>query len=173
MSMTVFDSSGGRFLRALSAAFLYVSMLVLIITALLKLISIAGHASVLEQPDPLLPFLSNRQLLAIVAIMEIGVASFLAFSRSDSWRKTLAVAWLMTLFLVYRTGHWVLGVPGSCSCLGNAADWLGVPARTLDRITAGVLVLLLAGSYSLIAHRLSTSGLRSALADGSARAHND
>ena len=57
------------------------------------------------------------------------------------------VAWLATIFMVYRMCLWWLGWQRPCGCLGSLARVLHLSEHTADNLMQGVLAYLLLGSY--------------------------
>ena len=92
------------------------------ITSVLKIVSTLGAAKVLAVADPLLAFLTTRQILLLAAALEILVAGCLWFDRFDRYRPWLTI-WLISLIFTYRMGLVVIGYHGPCSCLGNIFEW--------------------------------------------------
>ncbi len=115
--------------------FLQVVGFVLVVTAGAKLHLVLGNSALLAQPDPVFPFLTNRQMLFFAAVLEAGVA-WLVF-RSDPGVGLTATAWIASLFLAYRGALWWVGFAGYCNCLGSLTDPLGLSARTAERGHAG------------------------------------
>lgn len=124
----------------------------LLVTAIAKMISAYRPAPHMYLRDPLFEFLTNRQVLAGAAVVELIIVILLLWVRSP--RKKLAlIAWLASTFFLYRIFVGWVREPGFvlCPCLGNAAAWLRLSPAQLDWVTKGILVYLLLGSYSLLA----------------------
>jgi hypothetical protein len=119
---------------------------VLVVTALAKLLMVVGESRILAQPDPLLGSLTNRQVLFLAAGMELGVVA-LVWSGVSWLLRVGFIAWVSTVFLIYRGGLWAGGHEGSCKCLGNLSQILGLSAGMMDGIMKGVLAFLVVGSY--------------------------
>lgn len=134
--------------------FVRTSAVILLVTGAVKLISSLGEARILQQSDPLIWFLTERQMLALAAGMELVIVVALSSERLDETSKLLTIAWLGSMFLLYRVGLWTIGFAGACSCLGNAAAWLHVSPVAVERIMGGLLLFLLLGSYGLLAGRI-------------------
>jgi hypothetical protein len=132
-------------------AFLWSASIFLLATAAVKLISVSvGEIHILAQRDPVVWFLPNRQVLLLVAALEILVAGALIFDRLSYFVKTALAAWLFTLFLSYRVGLWALGEQQACKCLGNAAAWLNINPKILDVSMGVFLGFFLVISYLLL-----------------------
>jgi len=122
----------------------------LIATCVGKMISIFGSANVLRISDPLLG-ISNRSLLVIASALEIAAILGILFVKQELL-KALILAWLCTLFMVYRMLVIALGVgnDNTCPCLGSITDLLGIPAKVAYDITGYVLLYSLVGSVLII-----------------------
>ncbi|MEJ5239533.1 MAG: hypothetical protein WHT82_14335 [Limisphaera sp.] len=118
--------------------------LLLILTSTAKLVSIAGEQRFLAVQDPVL-YLTNRAVLLIAALMELGVAAYLTWGR-DMRLKHGCVVWLASTFLVYRLALWVTSPGSRCLCLGWVGDLLLIPPHLLDYALVTALVLMLVGS---------------------------
>jgi hypothetical protein len=119
---------------------------VLLVTALAKLVSALGEASILSKSDPLFYFISNRQLLFLAAILELLVG-IVAWRACDCRVAGGLVAWIATLFAAYRTGLWLVGYHGTCNCLGHTTDALGISPQAADHFMVGILLYLLIVGY--------------------------
>jgi hypothetical protein len=126
------------------------AVLILAFTGVLKLFGATGDAQVLSHADPLFGFLSNRQVMLLGAAIEILVI-LLVLREADVFHKVAMIGTLGGVFLVYRIGLWGIGYEGSCSCLGQVTDVLGVSAAAADLISKIILGYLLIGSYSVLA----------------------
>ena len=118
------------------------------LTGLAKAFSAIGLAQVLDTVDPLIgvPF---RQLLLAVGLVELFIAFFCLFT--DKWRPSvLAVAWISTIFIVYRGGLRSIGWHRPCGCLGSLTEVLHISPDFADNIMKTVLVYLLVGSYAIL-----------------------
>lgn len=126
------------FLRSASA--------LLVVAAIAKLVSSAGSARIMQNPDPILaiPF---RHVFWIVGGIELVIAMVCIFDKRIEIKAGL-VAWLATSFLVYRIGLILVGYHKPCSCLGNLTDALHIPPQTADMAMKIILAYLLIGSYA-------------------------
>jgi hypothetical protein len=129
--------------------FIYLTVMILLVTATAKLVSATGHARILNLRDPLLP-LTSRQLLVAGAGLEFFVTALLLFGRG-SGVKLAAIAWLASNFMAYRLGLVWIGVDEPCWCLGHVTDALKLSPLLVDWGMKLILALLLVGSYGLLA----------------------
>jgi hypothetical protein len=139
----------------LTRLFLMSAGWIFLLTAVIKFMSAMQEARVLGRPDPLLEFLTTRQLLALTALLEAGVAVVILWAGRAvaGSEKLLLVLWLAMMFLLYRLGLWWIGHQGGCNCMGNAAQWLGASPATLDIAAKVLLAYLLLGSFALLTAR--------------------
>jgi len=124
--------------------FLYSALMVLVITAACKLVSVMGEAKVLGMEDPIFRIFSTRQMLMVAALMELGVAWYLCRGRNPI-TKSYLLFWMCGLFIAYRLGLWMMNYKG-CSCVGTVAQWLPVSPATVDVLMKVVLAYLTVGS---------------------------
>jgi hypothetical protein len=94
----------------------------LLLTAVSKLVSAAGSARILQNPDPILS-ISFRNVFWIVGVIELVIA-FVCFLCKRLGLQAGLVAWLATSFLIYRLGLLFVGYYKPCHCLGNLTDAL-------------------------------------------------
>lgn len=120
----------------------------LILTAVAKLASACGSAKILDRPDFILP-MTNRWLLVFVAVLELAVAG-ICFSRKNLQFKAGAVAWLGSMFLIYRLGFLWAPFYAPCKCLGYLTDAIHLTAEQTNTIASIILAYLLVGSYSIL-----------------------
>ena len=96
--------------------------LVLGTTALLKLVSsffpAAAAVPGLSSPNPVFPFLSEREVFLLAAAAELAVLG-LFLSKTDWLVKWSILGWLSLAFLFYHRGMSVLARP--CNCAGAFA----------------------------------------------------
>lgn len=123
------------------------------VTAGAKLISAIGSSRILLTSDPvfLLPF---RYVFLVAALVELFVAAVCFFGKQDLIKVSL-VAWLSTVFLVYRLGLLWTGYHRPCSCLGNLTDALHVSPQVADTIMKIILAYLLITSYMILLYWLA------------------
>ena len=124
---------------------------ILILTAAAKIATLASGLKLLSLPDPLFTFVTRGQLLALASIAEIAIAIAILRRPSDaSFSKPALVAWLATVFGLYRFGLYVTGYRGVCPCLGNFGDLFHLNAATVDFLMKGIVVVLLVFSYTFL-----------------------
>lgn len=128
--------------------FLLSAGLLLLLTAAAKLISACGSALVLQLPDPILG-IRIRFVLCIVGTAELGLALVCIFGKRTDV-GTGCVAWLATMFGVYRLGLLWIGYNKPCPCFGNVTDALHLSPEVVDVAMKIVLGYLLIGSYTAL-----------------------
>jgi hypothetical protein len=116
----------------------------LCVTALAKLATAFEGAKIVDLHDPVTGFRFRHEFL-VVGIVEMLVACVCFFVRISGLQLGL-IAWLGTIFAIYRIGLWSIGVP-ACPCLGNFPDAIHLSKTVANAITFGILVYLLLGSY--------------------------
>lgn len=126
-------------------AFLKFAGLVLLATALAKIVMVLGGSRVLAEPDPLLTWFTNRQMLFLAALLELMVVWTIC--KFDLVPALASTAWIASVFLAYRFLLWSSGFKGFCRCLGSITEALGVGPEAADRLAAFILGFLLIGSY--------------------------
>ena len=122
--------------------------ILLALTALAKLVSAFGTADILQRYDPVLR-ISYQQVFFLASAMELVVV-FICFSRKNLPVKSGAIAWLATMFLIYRLGLWWANYPALCKCLGNLTDALHISPELAGTIAKTILAYLLVGSYAIL-----------------------
>ena len=93
--------------RRLINFFSYSAGVVLLATAIAKLISSFGSARILQNPDPILA-ISFQHIFGFVGVVELIIALVCFFSKRIGLQASL-VAWLAASFLVYRIGLVLVG----------------------------------------------------------------
>jgi hypothetical protein len=150
-SLSRSNCHSSRVLTLFARGFLLTVAVILGITALGKLAGVAADVPVLSEPDSLLAFLTNRQIILLAAVLELAVLACFFSKRLDITIKLLSVAWISTVFLIYRLGLWSVGYSGSCSCLGLISEALGLSPAKIDLGMRIMLYYLVGGSYSICA----------------------
>lgn len=131
--------AGGWFV----AIYLRTLVWVLCISAIAKLLSVAGGVAVLRAPDPLVG-LQLRWLMLVEAAVELAAARVLA-SQVD-WRiRLLVVFWLGALFCSYHLFLSILDPSAYCPCLGTLYGRLGIRPATADALAKIVAALFFVG----------------------------
>ena len=130
--------------------FIYTAGVLLLVTALAKLVSSQGDARILQSYDPILR-IKFQQVFWVVGVVELIIAIICFLPVSFGWRTKL-VAWLATNFVIYRVGLWLIGYQRPCPCLGNLTDALPISPSTAD------LALKILLGYLLVSVTRSTTG---------------
>lgn len=133
--------------HAMKNAFLYVTAIMLVITAGAKVWSLIGDSGLLYEVDPISD-LTFGNLLSLAAALELGVAAVCLFRPAAD--GLLAVGWLSTIFITYRICLWWINWEKPCSCLGNLTDALHISPQLADDVMKGLLGFMLIGSVSLL-----------------------
>jgi hypothetical protein len=121
---------------------------ILALTGFAKIVSASGSSGILNTLDPLfgIPF---RQLILLVGLLELSIAVICAVAGLQ--RVFLyGLAWLSTIFFIYRFELWELGWQRPCVCLGNFTDALHISPQTADTAMKIILAYLLIGSYTAL-----------------------
>lgn len=134
-----------------SQLFTVVSGILLLATGLAKLASAFGSAPILYSTSPILP-LSFRNLMLFAGILESGIGVYCVIRRSQDI-AVLMIAWVSTIFLVYRLSLWAVDWKLPCPCMGSLTTMLHLTPEHSDNIIKVILAGLLAGSYTIILHR--------------------
>lgn len=124
----------GKTKKLLMGYFIASCGIILLITALAKIISAAGNAPILKEMDAVLE-VENKDLLYGVAIAEIALVFYLYFGR-DLKLKMVSIAWLSLGFFCYRVCSSLMGVY-TCPCLGKLTDNLPVRPSTVHLFLIG------------------------------------
>lgn len=133
-----------------STGFIRSAVVVLVVTTLAKVFAATGDARILTHPDPIFGVVSNRQMVLLAAALE-ALAVGLILAHADTVRRAAFVAWISTVILACRAGLFWIGYEGSCRCLGNVTDMLGVSPADADMASKLILGYLLLGSYTVLA----------------------
>lgn len=125
--------------------FVYFTSLLLLVTALAKIISSTGKAPILKTTDPIL-MLPYRLVFLDVGGIELIVALICIFGKQLVLKLRL-IAWLATMILMYRVGLWWIDWRRPCICLGNLTDALHISPQAAETIMKIIVGYLLVGSY--------------------------
>jgi hypothetical protein len=123
--------------------------ILLLITGATKLVSASQKVSVLVMSDPLIGFLSVRQMSIVAGIIEMAVA-FYIFTPQNVIRQLESIAWLSILFITYHIGLNLIGFHGMCKCLGNANGWLGLSDNSINMAVKCMLGYFSIGSLLML-----------------------
>lgn len=129
--------------------FINSSLALLGLAGVAKLIASMGEMSALRDVDPLFQFLTNRQVIFIVGLLEIGAASSMFWKRGPVVHLLL-IFWLSLMFLSYRLGMWIVGAKKPCGCLGDLGHWLGLSPATAELLSRWFLGIMLVGSVTFL-----------------------
>lgn len=122
---------------------------ILIVTALLKIISLQTGIRFFLLKDPVFPFITNGQMMALSAMLELCVAIIL-IRKADRVFQFTALLGLSSIFLFYRLGLAWISPNEPCKCYGRATDWLHISTQTADTAMKIILAYLLLGSYATL-----------------------
>jgi len=111
---------------------------VLAIVGVAKIMSAFSGVRYLAQADPVLSFLSNKDLLLLAGGVEVLLAGALLLW-PHLWYARYGLFSLCTTFAVYRVGMVVMGVHSPCPCLGRASDWLHLKPKQVDSLSFSLL----------------------------------
>ena len=132
-----------------------IAVVILVTTAIMKLVASLGQSTDLFVTDPVLYFLNRGQLFVASAIFELIVAAMLCSSRLSRVHGPVLVTLAWT-FLSYRLVRWFLGFKGPCLCSGYALAQIGLTPQLQDWLMKLLLTIL------LICGCILTSGKRCA-----------
>ena len=121
------------------------ALVILACTGLAKLLSSLGTVPILELRDPVFR-LPNRWFLCLAGAFELCAAAYLLLGRNQRL-KLLLVAWLSTIFCLYRLEIWLTQPGKPCPCLGTVTEYLHLKADQAEPILVVLLIYLLAGSF--------------------------
>lgn len=134
-----------------SRLFIIFSGILLLTTGLAKLVSAFGSAPILYSVSPILP-LSFRTLMLFAGVIEVSIGLYCTICSSKT-EAILMIAWISTVFAIYRFSLWAIDWKLPCPCLGSLTGALHISPELSDNIIKVVLSGLLAGSYTIIASR--------------------
>jgi hypothetical protein len=122
-----------------------------------KVISAFSGVRYLANPDPVLSFMSSKQLFLVAGSLELLQGSLILLAPS-SWYSRMGLLAVCTTFVGYRAGLSVLDVHRPCPCLGRASDWLHITPQRADLLALLLLGILLSIALtSLVLHRRGLS----------------
>jgi len=128
-----------------SKTFLIISAILLLLTAILKFLTVLQPLPLLEVNDPVFHFLKMRTMLFCSAILEISIAFVVLFNRT-SWKSFFPLLWLASVFLTYRHALKVLRYSGPCNCLGDSWKWINIDHATAYFVSGYILLFFLIAS---------------------------
>jgi len=101
--------------------------------------------------DPVLPFLTTRQLVLAVSVIEVLALNVLIWHK-DRLLKVALISALSSCFLIYRVSLYLATgslVEFRCPCLGFVGDWLHLPRLAEVVVSSLLMWYLFVGSYLL------------------------
>jgi hypothetical protein len=125
------------FLRSVAGLWLFAAF-----SKMMWLVEAAPLAS--RTPGPL-SGISGGQVLAVVALVEAVLASYLLFEANPKPRLVVCTGACLA-GLVYRVGLAWLAPGTSCHCFGAHLFWLGIGSVGTERLASGVLAYCCIGS---------------------------
>ncbi|MBX3745260.1 MAG: hypothetical protein KF833_08100 [Verrucomicrobiae bacterium] len=144
--------------------------LILLLTVVLKGVSVVLSPSAGSRPDLVLPLFSVRGVWIAAIALELAVLALLLSSVSLR-SKGYALLWLASVFFVYRM-IWSqeAGNGQACPCLGSLVQYLDIPAGVGDRLAVGLLGYLSGVALAAIMwERVVTLALRDSKEGGSGK----
>lgn len=112
--------------------------LTLFATALLKVLHMFQMPISRVRGDTVVMVFTNREVLLLASMLEIGVATCVLTTRVP-WRLAILTLYFCACATLYQLGLFAQGDP-ECQCFGAATDWMGAGKTTL--IARTVLLLL-------------------------------
>jgi hypothetical protein len=125
--------------------FIFTAGVLLLTTALAKVISACGIARVLQLEDPVF-LVSYKTLFWTVGLFELLVAT-ICFIGNHTLLQLCLIAWLATSLAIYRLALIFIGYEKPCPCLGSLTSAIHLSTRTSELILVLILIYLLVGSY--------------------------
>lgn len=118
---------------------------ILLFAATGKIVHLFQESTILAFRDPIFPFLSVQQLIAVTAAIELLVLNVLLWNKDISLNLTI-VTILGACFCIYRAMLYLeLGSEGfQCPCLGAAGGWISRPLE--NAFVSAMACYLLIGS---------------------------
>lgn len=128
--------------------FIFSAFIIFAITGTAKVLSSAGKAEILRQPDPIFR-IQFSSLLFLVGLVEVIVSALCLILKSN-YSKLIVIALLSTNILAYRIGLLLVGYQKPCSCLGSLTSAIHVSPHLADSVMKITLLYLLVGSYAAL-----------------------
>lgn len=137
-------------LRVLVRFLLSTAASILIITGLIKVLSLFGSAGMLAVRDPVFG-ISFGILMPLVGVTEIAVGTLVLFCRNGLVASGL-ILWMSIEFVVYRLFSAELRPGSYCPCLGSLGEFLGLSqAQATHAALLICIILLILGLLALAA----------------------
>jgi len=121
--------------------------LLLLFTAIAKIVAIVQPRSYLALSDPVISSITTRQSMLVAIILEMSVAVFV-FVRRKRLSAMVGCSWLVSIFVGYRMLAYALFTKKLCPCMGGVLDWTRLPQALLDIIP--IIILCYIGIGSMI-----------------------
>lgn len=131
-----------------------VAAIILVATALLKLLDSLVRHEYFEYSDSLFYFLSHRQVMLVASGLEIGIATFIWISAPI--RQSIALFWFCCIVGSYKIAMHFTYDTKPCSCLGVLGRTFGLSNNQLEQLTW----LLLGGMVLISLYTCSREVLR-------------
>jgi hypothetical protein len=129
---------------------------VLLVTGFAKLATVFGHWLVLQDSNPVLPFLTNRNVIATASVTEIVVALYLLGSRNLLVASSVLFS-LACAFLLYRIALIKAGNAYPCFCLGFSSNLLPMAAEQQDLALKALLAYIICVGSGLMCYAFFAS----------------
>jgi hypothetical protein len=128
-------------------------LIILTLTALLKLQASYGSSRILNEEDALFA-IPYRTLLFLSALAEIGCVLLLTSKLTSALTKTRLIALISSSFLLYHVAMWAVGAGNVCPCLGTLFERVPLREGTLSAISGMMALYMFVGSIFFIVKRL-------------------
>ena len=123
-----------RFLLSVAAS-------ILLLTGIIKLVSVFGSAGILKVQDPVFG-VRFIVLMPLVGTLEIVIGVAVLLSRSSTVAAAL-ILWLGSEFIAYRYFSAKLSPGTYCPCLGSLGEYLGLSQASATHLTLVICVTLI------------------------------
>lgn len=128
-------------LRVLVRFLLSTAASILIVTGLIKVLSLFGSAGMLAVRDPVFG-ISFGILMPLVGLTEIAVGTLVLFCRNGLVASGL-VLWIGIEFVAYRFFSAELRPGSYCPCLGSLGEFLGLSQAQATHAALLICIILL------------------------------
>lgn len=124
-------------------------VILLLTTGVLKFAEALQQHHYFKEPDSVMPFLTNRQLLVMAGVFECVVGAYAWFTASFE-RRSFALLWFCNVVAVYKIGRYFTRATYPCSCLGILEKWLNLTWKQTDILSWVVLAFLAISSIACL-----------------------
>jgi hypothetical protein len=107
-----------------------VLQVLLLTAAVSKLITAGSQSPALDQADPIMLYLSTRQVMLLVAVLELCCLTVM-WARRSLAIDSLILAFFAISFTAYRVAFAIGGYEISCNCFGKIWEALGLGTREI------------------------------------------